>query len=1036
MNNKTMHTAIAALFSCSSSLAVMAAMPAYAQDGDAADDTIIVTGSRIKTNNVTSAASPVLSIGGDEIATSGETDITFLLRETPALQGSLPANFSAFNGADTDDSDLGIGFLNLRSLGIERTLVLQNGRRHVAGTAGQAAVDVNTIPVSMLDRVEVLTGGASSIYGADAVTGVVNFILRDGSDFDGLEIRAQGGISDEGDAEEAFLSVATGFEFANGRGSAVVGVEYTRNEAVFADERSFAGSGLFRFVPNDDNVAAFVGADPGASNTFAPNATLPVSSRFGIISILNRNDGLNDAFAGFALGLLNDDGSVPNTPLNSGADSSVPMFQVFDNGTLRPFNSGTIFTDLFDAIGGDSIATDPDIELVLPESDRILLNANADYEINKHMNFFLETKFAFTDSIDSAQVNGFNDDIPISLENPFIPAALRAQINSLIGLGVDPILAVSRDSLDINAINRQNSERTTFRIVGGLQGELPHGIEYELSYNYGRTDVDVINPRTRIEDRFFAAVDSVIDPATGEVVCRSDLDSNTLPGTSPFPQSRTGFLTFEPGDGQCVPVNIFGENTVSREAADFIWIPTKERTTVTQEVFLATLSGDSSDFFELPAGPIGFAAGFEYRNERSQFTPDGLDTAGLTFGATASGPTFRSGGTEEVYEGFIEGQIPIAHDLPLMKYFEITGSARFSDYDSIGSTTAWSVGGRWQPHDWLTFRGTFSNAVRPPNIGELFSPQQPASLGATQDPCNPQFINGGSQFRAANCALFVAPGFDSSNFNTAFVPGLSGGNPDLQEEKAETITAGFVFRPDGPLQGLLVIADFYDIKIDGAIDALGPFDIAQACVDLPSINNQFCDQIFRNPVNGDIDGFVSGQINLGSLETRGVDWSVTYDLDVVDVIGGFVGGGEDLGNLRLGANGTRFLRFNEFQDPTDLTVFEDRLGEFAIPTWIVNFNADWTLDDFNFGWNGRFESSQLLPGVDNGDIRNNPTFVDPLSTGSGFVHDFTADYQLLENINVYGGVNNVLDRDPFKGTLSRPAGPRGRFFFLGARVNL
>ncbi|MEL6213007.1 MAG: TonB-dependent receptor plug domain-containing protein, partial [Pseudomonadota bacterium] len=257
----------ALLFSTASVAAMAVAPAAIAQEEER--DEIIVTGSRIAVDNTTSAASPVVAIGGDEIATAGETDISFLLRESPALQGSLPGNFSAFNAADNNSaSDLGIGFLNLRSLGVNRTLVLQNGRRHVPGGTGQSAVDVNTIPASLIDRVEVLTGGASSIYGADAVTGVVNFILRDGSDFDGLEVRLQGGISDEGDAEEGFISVAYGDEFANGRGDFVVGVEYTRNSSVFASDRDFAGSGFASELPVNDAVASFLGINPGAANTF------------------------------------------------------------------------------------------------------------------------------------------------------------------------------------------------------------------------------------------------------------------------------------------------------------------------------------------------------------------------------------------------------------------------------------------------------------------------------------------------------------------------------------------------------------------------------------------------------------------------------------------------------------------------------------------------------------------------------------------------------------------------------------------------
>jgi len=220
-------------------------------------DRMIVTGSRIASDSTLDAPSPVISIGGEDVRTSGEIDVAALLRESPQLQASLPASFSAFNG-----TPLGASLLNLRNLGAERTLVLEDGRRHVSGIEGTAAVDVNTISTALLQRVEVLTGGASSIYGADAVTGVVNFVMRDGSSFDGLELRTQAGITDDGDAEEFFLSVANGFDFDNGRGSMVFAAEYQETDPIFAGDRDFAGLGRQFLVPNGPEVQAAFGVDP------------------------------------------------------------------------------------------------------------------------------------------------------------------------------------------------------------------------------------------------------------------------------------------------------------------------------------------------------------------------------------------------------------------------------------------------------------------------------------------------------------------------------------------------------------------------------------------------------------------------------------------------------------------------------------------------------------------------------------------------------------------------------------------------------
>ncbi len=1005
-------------------LALAVAAPAWAQDAetdDGADDLIIVTGSRIATDSNLSAASPVQSISGSDITTSGQLDITTLLRETPALQGSLPGSFSAFNNAGTDDSDLGIGFLNLRSLGIRRTLVLENGRRHVAGTSGQAAVDVNTISSALLGRVEILTGGASSIYGADAVTGVVNFITRDGATFDGLETRIQAGISDDSDAEELVVAIANGWTFDDGRGDAVFAIEYTTTEPVLAGDRDFAGSGLFSRVQNTPDLAAALGIDPGFSNTFVPNLTLPISSRFGIIAL---GDGGASAFVESAF----NGGQVGCDTLGAAA---IPTCQVFDNGVLRPYVPGNFFIGPFEAIGGDAIAANPDNELILPDQNRVSINFNTSYALNDYADFFAETKFAYTDTRDTGQVNGFNDDIPIALDNPFIPAELQAQIATLRGEGLDPQIVISRDTLDTLALPNPRSERYTFRIVGGVKGELPFGLDYEVSYNYGRTDARTTTENTRIEDRFFAGIDAVRAPS-GEIVCRSDIDPNAVPGAPDFPSTDTTIKTFVPGDGQCVPINIFGENAITAEAAAFAFLPTTQTTVLTQEVFLATLAGDTSAFFELPAGPIGFALGFENRKEQSDFTPDGLVQSGLTFGSNNSGPTFPAGGEYEVSEAFVEGNVPLLSDLPLVKYLEFKGSARWSNYTTIGTTTASALGFRYLPVESLTLRGTVSTSVRAPNISELFSPLQPDAIGATEDPCNPNLINSGSEFREQNCLLFVAPGFLSTNFNSAFVPGLSGGNPNLSEEEADTFTVGAVYRPNGDfgglLDGLTVVVDYYSIEIKGLIDTLDPFDIASNCVDLPSINNQFCDQIFRDPTDGFITGFVAGEINLGAVETAGVDWSVTYEFDVPSFISSV-----DLGELRLSAVGTRFLKYDEFPDPADLSDVDDRLGEFGLPTWIMNFGADWYLGDLVLGWSGRYETSQLLPGIENEDLVTDPTFSNLTDTGSGFVHDISAQYQFGESLSIYGGVNNLLEVEPYLGTLSRPAGPRGRFFYVGVQ---
>ncbi len=997
------------------------------EDEDEAEDRIVITGSRIARDTTLEATSPVIAFGGDDIRDSGFIDIGALLRESPQLQASLPGSFSAFNG-----TPLGASLLNLRGLGEERTLVLEDGRRHVSGIEGTGAVDVNTISTALLKQVEVLTGGASSIYGADAVSGVVNFVLRDGGDFDGFEIRGQGGIADDGDAGEYFVSIANGFETGDGRGSVVFGLEYQHTNGIDAGERDFAGFGRSFLSPNNPDATGISG---DIANVWLPDLRLPISSAAGIIALGDGNT------AGFSSAFVEVVGSGGVPGCDTIGAAAIPTCQIFSNGQLRAYNPGNIYLGPFDASGGDGVSAEPDDELLIPDTDRILFQARSKYEFNRYVTGFFDAKYVRTQTTESNQVNGFNDDIPIALDNPFIPAALNTQIAQLQAEGIDPIIAVSRDVLDVTTRSNPEATRQTIRIVGGVMGAIDElNMQYEVSFNYGRTDAD-IKVRNRVEDRYFAAIDAVVDPATGDIVCRSDLDPNAVvPPSSPFPAQNDNFQisTFIPGDGQCVPVNIFGDNSISQEAADFIFQELISQNDIEQMVFLATLSGDTEPVFSLPAGPISYAIGYEWRNEESSFTPDALDRAGLVFGAIDSngGPTNPAQGEYQVSDYFVEVSVPLLANLPFIRRLEVNGAYRYSDYDSFENTNTWNVGAKWAIVDSVTLRGTISQAVRVPNIGEAFGPITLATLGAGSDPCNPQFIDAGSEFRATNCAILIPniEDYDSTNFVSARIPGQTGGNPNLEPETADTITVGAVWQPSGEFgglfDGLIVTADYYTIEIEGLIDSLSAFQIASNCVDLPSVDNQFCAAIDRDPTFGFITDFRSGLINLGSVKTTGVDWRVQYGFETPNVLGLTSG-------VRLSSLGTRFITDEEVRDPLQPDDVTDVLGENTRPRWIVNFTADWDLGEhLTLGWRGRYESTQLLTGITNNDVISNPNFANILENDGAFVNDFSVNFRVNDAFEIYGGVNNAFEVEPYLGNLSRPAGPRGRFVFMGINARL
>lgn len=1084
---------------------------AFAQESPV--DEIIVTGSRIPVDSSITAPSPLQTISIDDFINSGDIDIATSLRNIPALQGSDPSSLSAAQGGAT-----GLSTLNLRQLGTARTLILQDGLRHVPGVEGSQAVDIGAIPQALIKQTEVLTGGASSIYGADAVSGVVNFITRDGRDFDGLEYRFQTGISDEGDAEDYFGSIAGGSEFANGKGSGVFAVEVSHATSIVNGDRDFAGTSGFNLGQSSPILNNFLGLDPDARNALIPNQTLPISSALGIIAFDTGFGGspfFDITLAGGNGGFVNEfDPATDSVPEIS---PGIPVVQVIDpvTGQLRAFNPGLADSG-FNAIGGDSITGgNADSEFLIPEQTRAVFAAGVDYQLHDNVEFFLNGKFVYNDATDAGTIP-FSDDIPIALDNPFVPAELLAQANQIGAIG----FGVAKDILDDEVDGASPTERTTIRLSGGFQGEVPGlGFDYKAAYTWGRTDVNATTANARLNDRYFTAIDAVaitaadldgtndifafsgggasqlnairngqdilIDAASaqaGDIVCRTELtglparsnipfgvggpplfgDGTTINGTDV--SSTTRPVSFQIGDGQCAPINILGLNTIQGAGADFVFLDLEDDSTITQQQFLFTLAGDSSEYFELPAGPIGFAAGFEYRKDTSEFVPDNFFNTDPDLVNNNGALVLPTGNQNvEVYEGFGEVKIPLLKDKPFAEYLEISGAGRISDYNTIGGTTTYSVGGRYQPHDALTLRGTYSRAIRAPNLGELFSPQTSAIIGVNADPCDDNNIGDGTANREQNCLEFVNPGFDSAAELTAFVTGTTGGNPDLIEETSDSFTIGGVFQPNGLFNGtldnLVVILDYYDIQIEDAIGSLTGQAIAEFCVDLPSTDNQFCDAIQRVPQadGGEIAGFTSGNINFSELRARGLDFDIRYGFDVPSKT-------KDLGSIRLNLTGTRFLEQTTESDPIIAEIIasetdplqqqllsidqgfnSDNLDVIGIPELVWNVGVNWDYKDLRIGATGRFEgSTSRFSNADQNTVEivdgavvvsDNEGLADPsqLNTGSSFEVDLNSSYDFSESFSVYGGVSNLFDEEPFTGSLFRAVGPRGRFLFVGVQ---
>ena len=1008
---------------------------AAAADSTQDTEVIVITGSRILSRSAVAPA-PVLTLNSDDALFSGQSDLIDVVTQIPSLTNSIntaqTADQQGIEGDGDTASSIGVATLNLRSLGTKRTLVLVDGRRHVGGRAGDTAVDINTIPIALIDRVEVLTGGASAVYGADAVTGVVNFITK--KTLDGIEARAQFGTNDEGHGSSFYGSVAAGQEFDGGRGSAMIAVEYRRQSTLKCGDADFCRDfGVF----DDDGNPAAADDDTLPPRVFRPHRTFAISSANGRIGIDFDGDGNPEGADGVPDGFFldtNGDGinDVGQTPL--GADGFGDW--VVDDGELRLFQPGerASFANQF---GGDGIASGPfNFQSIVPERDSVVANAIVRYEMAEDINFFSDAKFVYAKTTQIGQVNGFNDLLTVTLENPFIPAPMRAALDSAIA--ADPSLAdsttvfVTRDFLDLGD-NTTENERQTLRLVNGFEGKLGESVRFEAYHNYGRTSEEQLFRNNRLEDRFFAALDVVTD-ANGNPICRSELDpSAPPPPTSPFPFIEPGFRTFSPGDGTCQPFNVFGSGAASAEAVDFVTEDAVQNSVIDQHVAHISLTGDSSFAdFSLPGGPIGFAAGFEYRREFSRFRPDGFSATGLSFDGTR---VAGLAGDYDVWELFGELQLPILADLPGAEVLTLDLAARFADYSTVGSNLAWKIGGTWSPIKGLRVRGGYSVAVRAPNVGELFQTET-AAFFRPIDPCEQSVIDAledpeRQRIRAANCAADGIPEGFTDPLTGRFA-GVRSGNQNLDEETAKTYTVGLVGTPE-LIPGLTFSIDYFDIELDDAIDLIDSQDILNNCYDDPSgINNQFCAQFTRNRTEGSptlngLNFLRVSQLNLARRSVAGIDFEVNYALKLSKI-------GLDLGVLVLRLYGTRLLELEDLPNQDDESFVNDELKEIRRPEWIVNTGLRWQWDRVTVNYSTTFMSDQALDDVEIADA-DDGIFVNPFG-GSTFIQNLSASVVVLDEVSIYGGINNLTDAEPLATSTSFPVSPLGRTFFLGLTSTL
>lgn len=897
---------------------------------------IVVTGSRIARRDLTSP-SPVSVIGEEEFELSGTNN-------TEELLNTLPQVLPGFTGRSNNPGN-GTATIDLRNLGTNRTLVLQNGKR-IVGSTTSLIVDINTIPAGLIERVEVVTGGASAVYGSDAIAGVVNFILKD--DFEGLETSANFSVTSRGDGDVWDVDVLGGGNFADDRGNATFYFNYLSRDPILQADRGFSDTVEF------------------TEAIFGP-----------------------------------------------GGSSRVPEGRLSDPNFQSPTGGGTIFFTEEGAFGpaGDPFNYAPDNFFQLPQ-ERFVIATSGRYEIVEDL-----VELYANMNYSNNQVPQQLAPTPLNLDNPQLP--LMVDVDSPFfddTTDVDPgtpgvqttrglLQAADTDGdgfvgfadfrrrMVENGPRQVLNERNQFRFVGGLRGDLPFNWQYDAHYMIGRTQLaetlenDISNTRFRA-----ALMTEPVPGAPGQIQCADDVQ-------------RIQF--------GCVPINPFGEGNISQEAADFVSITAAQINIIEQEVYNVTLS--NSDLFDFGAGPIGVAAGFEYREEEVSFNPDDPFQRGDVLGFNAINPTQ---GRFDVYEIFGEAIVPLLADLPFVEELEVNGAFRYSDYsyDQVGGVFTFTGGATYIPVSDLTLRGQFSRAIRAPNISEAFDGGGQGFPGAA-DPCSTEGAGTGPTGALAD--LCVDNGVPASAIGTDIQPdsqieAFFVGNPDLQEETADTYTAGAVFTPRW-VPGLNLTVDYFNVQIEDAISFLAAQVILDGCFDPGNVNQEFCDRIERAPNTGNISQINIPSANLGEIKTSGVDISTDYSMDVPIGIGG-------AGSLSAFWLGTFY--FNNETKPTPDAEFIECIGLAGTtcglpqPEFSFTSRVTYRTGPVSASLRWRFQGAVDNDLTEFGAFGLDPEFwqenLDPEFVEMEEEHylDFTLTYQATDYLLVSATVENLTDNQP------------------------
>ena len=945
---------------------LFAATGASAQDSDLESglqnlEEIVVTGSRIA-RSPADTPTPTTILDSEALEYSGTVNVFDLLIETPQVgNGSLSGENTSFSFGNA-----GLNAAALRNLGAHRTLTLINGRRAIGTTddANFFAFDASTVPTEIIDRVEIITGGASAVYGADAVAGVVNIIFKD--DYEGLRARVYGGVSGDGDAESYRASLTGGMNFNDGRDNVVFAFEHSQEEGLFFRDRDNAG-GSFRFIGNPANT----GPDDGIPDQIAAGGL-----RFARFGIPNTTVEYFRNLDGTSAGARN----IFSFGQDGETFLAVPGEEIIDGFLTR------------NEFGGPPGFTD---RARIP-LDRTNLFLRWRHDFSDTLSLKTIARLSRTEAEDRigpvfAILSGLDQ---VSADNPFVPDSLRTILD---GDPADP-----DDDIGSVFFSRQFNEfgprgaditRDFYSLSVGLEGAFRNDWTWDLYAQWGGTNTQNDNLNDRLDGRYTQALDAIVDPVSGDIVCRDQSNG-------------------------CVPLNPFvPAGAIPQNVVDFLTTDHTTKNTTQQYLVSANVSGG---LFELPAGEVRFAAGAEVREDSLDFRPSNVWENALGFFASQFSPVDES---TDVSEAYAEVLVPLLSDIPGIQQLELDAAVRVADYENSGNNTSWKSGLSWRVTDDIRFRGVVSRAVRAPSLGELFDPGSRGAQGLT-DPCDSLNVTANPN-RQANCAALGIPTDFVAATRSVTTLVFSTGNRNLDVEEADTITAGIVLTPRFA-DSLQLTVDYYDIELSDGITRFGAQRTLDLCVDLPSIDNNFCSEVDRGP-DLNIAEVRDTFINASGFDLRGVDFGASYEVP-------FDSWGWP-GQFRVGVIASKLsdLKFTQIEADDGAQTFENA-GESGDPEWRGTIDLTYHYGGLTANWQSRYISSVLNNNEDN------PEFRSPSSIPSVWYHDLYSSYQINDELQISGGLRNVFDDEPplhpFTASGNNLYPITGRFFYLQMTYDL